>query len=53
MKDDIKKKIKDLYENLLNNDLQKKIMNHIIDGKEPKEIIESLLEDKGEGKGND
>jgi len=47
MKDDIKKKIKDLYKNLLNNDLQTEIMNHLIDGKEPKEIIESLLEKEG------
>ena len=53
MKDDINNKIKDLYEDLLNNDLQKEIMNHLIDGKEPKEIIESLLEDMGEGKSND
>ena len=50
IKDDINKKVKDLYDNLLSNEIQKKIMNHIINGKEPKEIIELLIKKIGENK---
>jgi hypothetical protein len=47
------KRIKELYGNLLNKENQKKIMNFIIEGKEPSEIIEQFISELKEEKNAD
>ncbi len=43
IRENLNEKIKQLYNHLLNDDIQKEIMDSIIEGKEPEEYIESLI----------
>jgi len=53
LSEEFNKRIKELYGNLLEKENQKSIMNYIIEGRKPSEIIEQFISELEEEKNVD